>query len=80
MAFLSPEDYERIGHLEADIQAAKAEIEEYSRQHPLPARPAAGASQEAIDEWNAQTKEIEGAITQKRNRIEALQQELRSIN
>lgn len=35
MTFLSPEDYERIERLEADIKAAKADIEAFEEAHPL---------------------------------------------
>ena len=34
MTFLSPEDYERIERLEADIKAAKADITAYEEAHP----------------------------------------------
>jgi hypothetical protein len=34
MTFLSPDDYERIERLEADIKAAKADIEAFRAAHP----------------------------------------------
>ena len=62
MAFLSPEDYERIGHLEGDIEAAKADIANYTASHPIPDHPEEGATPEAIAAWEV---EVEKSISHK---------------
>ena len=79
MTFLSPEDYERIDHLEADIQAARAEIEAYKLSHPLPDHPGEHASAEAVTEWEASKTETESFLAQKQAYVERLQRELKSI-
>jgi len=79
LAFLSPEDYERIGHLEGDIEAAKADIANYTASHSIPDSPGEGATPEAIAAWEASKSEVESAIAQKRAYLDRLQQELRSI-
>jgi hypothetical protein len=79
MTFLSPEDYERIGHLEADIQAARADIEAYKASHPVAEHPGEQATAEALAEWEAGKTEMETFLAQKQAYLTRLQRELKSI-
>jgi hypothetical protein len=79
MAYLSPEDYERIGHLEGDIENAKADIAAYTATHPIPDHPGDNAPADAIAAWEAANTEIKTALAEKQAYLQRLQQELKSI-
>jgi hypothetical protein len=79
LAFLSPEDYERIGHLEGGIEAAKTDIANYTAANPPAEHPGDSAGAQAIAEWKTQTEAIETALATKNAYLQRLQQELKSI-
>ena len=64
MTFHSPDDYERIERLEADIKAAKADMEAFRQTHP---------SSETGGNEDAKT------LAQKQDYLHRLERELKEI-